>query len=190
MKGTNKEGICEWFSHLKKIVHNYGLQSSKIYNMMGVGGKERVVVPEGDQAASFRSQPGNRDSAMVVECIGSGEKVLPPLVITKGQIHTVGEHQQMEEIPSSWHFSKSLNGWTSIKLATKWLEHIFDPNTMPMTPSQWYLLIIDRHRTHTNSAFVDMLWSHQIIPFCLLPHSTYIMQPLDVSIFSPLTRAY
>ena len=93
MKGTNKEGICEWFSHLKKIVHNYGLQSSKIYNMMGVGGKERVVVPEGDQAASFRSQPGNRDSAMVVECIGSGEKVLPPLVLTKGQIHTVGEHQ-------------------------------------------------------------------------------------------------
>ena len=34
--------------------------------------------------------------------------------------------------------------------------------------------------------FVDYCWSHKIIPYSLPPHSTHLMQPLDVVCFQPL----
>ena len=38
--------------------------------------------------------------------------------------------------------------------------------------------------------FVKYYEAHKIVPLCLPPYSTHILQPLDVSIFRPLARAY
>ena len=38
--------------------------------------------------------------------------------------------------------------------------------------------------------FAEYCETHKIIPLCLPPHSTHLLQPLDVGIFSPLARAY
>ncbi|SPO22558.1 related to transposase [Ustilago trichophora] len=158
--------------------------------MFGVGGRERVVVPSGDQAASFRAQPGNRESATVIECIGSAGQVLPPLIITKGRVHTVGEQQRMENVPATWRFAKSNNGWTNNEIAVQWVETIFDPSTTPLPSSAWRLLILDGHGSHTSVEFCNALWSRRIIPFLFPPHATHVMQPLDVSIFRPLKGRY
>ena len=32
--------------------------------------------------------------------------------------------------------------------------------------------------------------AHQILPFCLPPHSTHLLQPLDVGMFGPLQHYY
>ncbi|KAJ1025927.1 hypothetical protein NDA16_002553 [Ustilago loliicola] len=156
----------------------------------GQGGSERVLVPDGDKAARFKAQPGSREMATVIECIGSGGQILLPLVITKGHIHTVGEQQWMEGIPLSWQFAKSINGWSTNNLAMLWLDKVFDANTRPSMRSEYRLLIVDGHCSHTNLSFVDACWSRRIIPFLLPPHSTHLLQPLDISIFGPLTGAY
>ncbi|SJX64480.1 related to transposase [Sporisorium reilianum f. sp. reilianum] len=158
--------------------------------MFGQGASERVVVPSGDLASRFRAQPGTQESATVIECIGSSGQVLPPLIITKGKRHTVGEQQQMQGILASCHFLKSNNSWTNSELASEWLENIFDPHTRLSKPSEWRLLIINSHRSHMCQAFCDVAWLQNILLFLLLPHTTHIMQPLDISIFGPLTVAY
>ena len=38
--------------------------------------------------------------------------------------------------------------------------------------------------------FIEYCEAHKIIPLCLPPHSTHLLQPLDVGIFSPLSKAY
>lgn len=96
----------------------------------------------------------------------------------------------MTGIPSTWHFTKSSNGWTNNELAIEWLETIFDPYTRPSTPSEYRLLIIDGHGSHTTEAFCEAAWSRCIIPFLLPAHATHVMQPLNVSIFGPLTGSY
>lgn len=89
-RATDKEGIQQWFSRLGEIVCEYHLSSNHIFNMdesgyrFGQGGSEQVFVPDGDKAACFKAQPGSQEMATVIECIGSGGQVLPPLVITKG----------------------------------------------------------------------------------------------------------
>ncbi|KAJ1022443.1 hypothetical protein NDA16_003432 [Ustilago loliicola] len=69
-------------------------------------------------------------------------------------------------------------------------EKVFDATTRLSMPSEYRLLIVNSHGLHTNLTFINTCWSHCIIPFLLPPHSTHILQPLDVSIFGPLTTAY
>jgi len=196
LKATDQAGIRSWFDRLTDIICEYGVASTNVLNMDETGcpfrqtASERVLVPDGDQAARFKSQATNRKMATAIECIGSGGQVLPPLIITRGKVHTVGEHRQMEGVPTTWHFAKSANGWTSNKLAVQWLETIFDLNTRPLSPSKWCLLIIDSHGLRVSTKFLDACWTRRIIPFLLPPHLTHVMQPLDVSIFGPLTAAY
>jgi hypothetical protein len=196
LKATDEAGIRSWFDRLADIFREYGVASTNILNMDKTGCpfrqtvSERVLVPDGDQAARFKLQATNREMATAIKCIGSGGQVLPPLIITRGKVHTVGEHRQMEGVPTTWHFAKSANGWTSNELAVQWLETIFDLNTRPSLPSKWHLLIIDGHGSHVSTKFLDACWTRRIIPFLLPPHSTHVMQPLDVSIFGPLTAAY
>lgn len=196
LKGTDEEGIRSWFARFAAVVRDFSVSSGNIYNMdetgfmFGQGNSERVLVPADDKAARFKAQPGSRESATVVECIGSGGQVLPPLVITKGVVHTIGDHRRMQGVPSLWYFSKSTNGWTSDALAVEWLDKVFDPNTTPSTPSTYRLLIMDGHTSHISDAIIDVFWSRRIVPLLLPAHSTHVMQPLDVSIFGPLTAAY
>ncbi|SJX66448.1 related to transposases [Sporisorium reilianum f. sp. reilianum] len=107
-----------------------------------------------------------------------------------GKRHTVREQQQMQGIPATWCFSKSDTSWTNNELAIEWLENIFEPNTRLLLPSEWHLLIINSHCSHTSKVFCNVLWSHQIILYLLPAHAMHIMQPLDVLIFGPLTAAY
>ena len=170
--------------------------SNNIYNMdetgfiFGQGGSQQVLVPNGDWASCFKAQPANRESATVVECIGSGGQILPPLIITQGKVHTVGEQRQMVNIPATWRFSKGPTGYNNIQRAKLWVEQIFDPNTMPLQPEEYRLLVLNGHKIHTSSAFLDALWQRCIIPLCQPAHCTHVMQLLDVSVFGPLTAAY
>ena len=181
---------------LAEIIREYSVASTNVFimnetgSMFGLGASKRVIVPSGDPASRFREQPATQESATVIEYLGSGGQVLPPLIITKGKRHTVGEQRRMNGFPGTWHFSKSDSGWTNSELAVEWLETIFEPSTRPSKPSDWRLLILDRHESHTSQAFCDVLWSHRTIPFLLPPHVTHVMQPLHVSIFGPLTSAY
>ena len=52
------------------------------------------------------------------------------------------------------------------------------------------ILIVDSHSSHLNIRFIDHCDRHNILLAILPPHSTHQLQPLDISIFSPLTTAY
>ncbi|CBQ67492.1 related to transposase (C-terminal fragment), partial [Sporisorium reilianum SRZ2] len=196
LTGTTEDVIRQWYVSLGEIMRNFGIASANVFNMdetsfmFGQAGSEQVLVPSGDPASWFKAQPGTRESATVIECIGSSGQVLPPLIITKGVHHTVGEQRRMAGIPSTWHFMKSSNGWTNNKLTVEWLKTIFDPSTRPSTRSEYRLLIIDGHGSHMMTAFCNTAWSRQIIPLVLLAHTTHVMQPLNVSIFGLLTGSY
>ena len=38
--------------------------------------------------------------------------------------------------------------------------------------------------------FIKYYKAYKIVPLCLPPHLTHILQPLDVSVFGPLAKAY
>lgn len=52
------------------------------------------------------------------------------------------------------------------------------------------LLLMDGHRSHLEPEFLQWCLEHQIYPLVLPAHSSHILQPLDVGLFSPLSHAY
>ena len=52
------------------------------------------------------------------------------------------------------------------------------------------LLILDGHESHKSLSFQELCEENKIITLCMPPHSSHILQPLDVGCFAPLKRAY
>jgi hypothetical protein len=51
-------------------------------------------------------------------------------------------------------------------------------------------LIVDRHESYQSYEFEKYCKDWNIIPLCILAHSSHKLQPLDVRCFGPLKRIY
>jgi hypothetical protein len=71
----------------------------------------------------------------------------------------------------------------------KWLEH-FNKHTKERTVGAYRLLILDGHESHNSIEFQQYCTEAKIITLCMPPHSSHLLQPLNVGCFSPLKRAY
>lgn len=67
---------------------------------------------------------------------------------------------------------------------------MFDRYTKTKAGRGYRLLLVDGHCSCVNLSFFDYADKHRIIILVLPPHSTHRLQPLDVGLFSPLSRAY
>jgi hypothetical protein len=74
-------------------------------------------------------------------------------------------------------------------LGLEWLKH-FDMHTKTHVVGVYRLLILDGHESHLNQDFKDYCLEHKILTFCMPPHSSHILQSLDVVCFLPLKRKY
>jgi hypothetical protein len=85
-------------------------------------------------------------------------------------------------------FSTSNSGWTSDNHAYEWLTTLFEPETR-RNDDKRRLLLLDGHGSHLTARFIAFCLDKNIDLVCLPPHTSHILQPLDVGLFSPLKRA-
>jgi len=81
------------------------------------------------------------------------------------------------------------NGWTTNEKGMDWIRH-FEKHTRPRTVGGYRLLILNGHESHHLDEFEEYCKENNIITLCMPPHSSHILQPLDVRCFSPLKKAY
>jgi hypothetical protein len=87
--------------------------------------------------------------------------------------------------------SMSPNGWTDNQLNYDWFDKSFIPQTAERNVSGgWRLLIHDGHGSHDTVRLIELARKHKIILFCLPPHTTHKLQPLDVGVFGPFQSAW
>jgi hypothetical protein len=110
------------------------------------------------------------------------------MVIFKGKLHQASWYQN--GLPYDWRIETSENGWTNDKLGLIWLKEIFNKHTQSRTIGRYRLLILDGHGSHNGPEFDRFCTENSIIPLYMPPHSSHLLQPLDVSCFSPLKQAY
>lgn len=85
----------------------------------------------------------------------------------------------------------SPNGWTDNFLCTQWFEKVFIPQAKACNKSRApILLIYDGHGSHMTKRMVELALENNIHPFCLPPHTTHKLQPLNVSVFGPLQNTW
>lgn len=186
--------IQAWFLLVQNVRAKYGILDEDIFNfdetgyMLGIASTTKVVTSV-DRPKPKQIQPGNREWATAIECVNSRGWCLPPMVIFKGKVHLSAWYEN-SDLPHDWRLAVSENGWTTNELGLTWIREVFEPNTAPHAVGKYRLLILDGHSSHATPEFDQFCKDHDIITLCMPPHSSHLLQPLDVGCFSVLKRVY
>jgi len=122
----------------------------------------------------------------VVECICGDGTILPPLGIFKGK--NVLQSWIPNAALEQWFFSANTKGWTSNLHGLEWLKRVFEPATRAKANGPLRLLVCDGHDSHISGSFIAHCLQNRIILLILPPHTSHLLQPLDVAIFGPLKK--
>ena len=147
-----------------------------------------VIINVKQRRRPKQAQQGNREWTTVIQAVNSQGWALPPFIILAGKNH-LGAWFRDNPMPRDWKLSISENGWTTNYLGLEWIKH-FDQHTRTRTKGVKRLLILDGHESHHSVAFEEYCQNNDIITLCMPAHSSHRLQPLDVSCFSVLKRAY
>lgn len=115
--------------------------------------------------------------------------VLPPCIIFKGSVHIEGWYQE-SKLPDNWRIKVSPNGWTSDQIGLCWLQNVFILETSGQMTGRYCFLVLDGYGSHLTPEFDKTCCKNNIIPICMPSHSSDYCQPLNVSCFAPLKKAY
>jgi hypothetical protein len=156
--------------------------------MMGKISAQLVVTGSERRGRPKAIQPGNREWVTVIQGINATGWAIPPFIIFAGQYHLSAWYDG-DDIPCDWAIAVSDNGWTTNELGIAWLQH-FIKHTSNRIVGARRLLILDGHNSHTSLEFQTICKENNIYALCIPPHSSHLLQPLDIGCFSPLKRAY
>lgn len=190
-----------YFELLAQKIEKYNLKPEQIYNMdekgfmIGITARsKRIFARRQYEQGGLKQhiQDGNREWITTIACICANKTKLPPALIYIGKSGTIQE-SWVDDFDTKAHtcfFTTSESGWTSDELGYKWLVRVFDQETKTKAGQGWRLLILNGHGSHLNMRFLNYCDSNRILVSIYPAHATHTLQPLNVSLFAPLSRAY
>jgi len=92
-------------------------------------------------------------------------------------------------MPADWVIAVISNSWTTNKRELNWIKY-FNQYTKSCTKDRYWLLIINRYKSHHLYEFEKYYKDWNIILFCISVHSFYKLQLFDVKCFSSLKCIY
>ena len=189
----DNQTITQWFELVRRQIQEHGIQTEDIYNFdetgfqMGLAGAAKVVTSSNRVDRPKKLQATNKEWVTVISCIGTQGYIIPPFVIFKGKQYNSAWFNK--HLPSQWAFSMSDNGWTTNQHGLQWIQH-FNKHTEKLTKGIKRLLVLDGHASHQSMEFLAYCLENKIVCLYMPPHSSHLLQPLDVGCFGPLKKAY
>ena len=190
---TTQEVVQNYYAELDRILEKYSLKDRPqyIYNLDETGLQQQhrpqniIATKEGVKAQSVVS-PRSSTTTMI-GCVNAMGQALPPFFIFQGK-RLVPELMTNASVGAGATMTDS--GWSTTEAFTRFMEH-FDKNA-PKDPEGKVprLVLYDGHSTHVNLSVIDWAIQHNIVIFVLPPHTSHVLQPLDVSCFGPFKSIY
>jgi hypothetical protein len=190
-----------YFSLLRDKIDQYQIEARHTYNMdekgflIGILSRMKRIFdrPMWDAHAVQQAiQDGSRDWVSLIACIcADGSCIDPALIYTSSAnniLDTWVEDMGPDQVPT--FVTSSDSGWSNNQIGLAWLEHVFDRLTKEKARRSYRLLIVDGHGSHLTMDFIDYCDRNRILLAIYPPHATHTLQPLDVSVFKPLSTAY
>jgi hypothetical protein len=186
--------IQDHFDRVRDVISEYGILPEDIYNFdetgfaMGLCATAKVITGSDRYARPELLQPGSREWVTAIEATNSTGWVLPSYIIVKAKKNV--RLDWFDDLPDDWRINISENGWTTDQIGLEWLKTHFIPSINSRTMGTYRMLILDGHGSHLTPEFDRTCTENKIIPVCMPPHSSYLLQPLDVGCFAVLKRHY
>jgi hypothetical protein len=173
------------------VITESKVKPENIYNVDETGialgvCRSTTVIGSTQTSSTLLKRAENREWVTVIETISALGNKLRPLVIFKGK-NVQSSWFHLNDVPD-WLFATSINGWTSNDLGMKWLRQIFLPETA--CAGEKRILLLDGHGSHQTIEFMKECFDSNVNCFYLIPHSSYVLQPLDLTCFSLIKSTY
>ena len=188
----NYENVMKnFFTLYKDLLDETGLigKPSHIFfadeSGVDVNSKAGKVVVATKSKHAYSEQKSFRDHITTLVCCSASGLMLSPMIIFEKSWPS-GPYSRNG--PKDCLYAKSPNGYIDEELFLEWFKKIFVPETKHLRPT---LLIIDGHGSHgANSTplsyeLLSLAKDVGIHILLLPPHTTNILQPLDVGVFRP-----
>lgn len=191
LNSTTREAIQSFYNLYQQLQSQHNFQAEEIWNMdehgiaLGVCTNSRVLASS-SKKRTYKKSPETREWVSILEAINAAGQIINPLIIYKGK---APQTTWFTSNSPNWTYTASENGWTANSIAVNWLQKIFIPQ-IHQNHQRPQLLIMDGHGSHDNVEFQWLCKQNNIQLLFLPPHSSHVLQPLDLGCFSPLKAAY
>ena len=149
----------------------------------------RYIIGSAETRIVQGKQLGSRGQTTILECISAIGASTDLAVVYKGKSVQQQWFPSQLDLFDNQHFTATENGQTTNATALKWLEKVFIPQTQPRDHLA-RLLILDGHGSHQTTEFLWKCLEYNIYLLFLPAHTSHVLQPLDLMVFSSLKRAY
>ena len=183
--------LTSWYDRFEIALKNHTITPKNLYNFdesgfrIGEGKEEKVVSALGNAS---NNAGGPAESLTSLECIAADGWVMPPWFLVKGQYHMESWYIDAD-LPNDYTIMPTPNGYTDEIVGFQWIQ-CFREFTKHRAKAQFRLLLMDYHTSHLSYDFIQFCEEKMIIPYCFIPHTTHLCQPLDDVPFSVLKHYY
>lgn len=179
-----------FFSNLNEVYKKQSFPATRVFNMDETGISTvqkpgKILAPKGQkQVGSVTSWERGRNITVVCAVSASGAYVPPMFIFPRKRMSPLLERGG----PAGAIYRCSHNGWSNEELFNDWLHH-FKDSTKP-SEEDAVLLIMDNHGSHITLESFEFCRANHIKVVSIPPHTSHRLQPLDLSFYSPLKKAF
>jgi hypothetical protein len=183
--------VQAFFTQVAATVSNYQVKVRNIWNMDETGTAlgvctNQTVLGSASTRSTYVQRPENREWASTIEAISAdGRKVRSTTIFKAKSVQTTWF--MPNDIPDAL-YTTSEKGWTSNEIGLRWLDQVFLPESKDS--NEYRILILDGHGSHATIEFMWKCYQNRVLLIYLPAHSSHVLQPLDLTCFSPLKSSY
>ena len=181
------ETITDFFVNLATTLQNVPPENILNYdetNLTDDPGNTLVITTKGTKRVDRVMDTSKQSTSLMFAVTASG-KTLPPYVVYKA----IGLYDSWcEGGPAGTVYNRTQSGWFEGKTFEHWFEAIALPYLRRLDGKK--CVIGDNLSSHISARTLRLCEENNIAFVFLPPNSTHILQPLDVSYFGPMKKAW
>ena len=184
----------QWFNRVESYLKSINLLdsadiSSRLWNADEIGfctgASSSLVLARKGSRTVHETCGGSGQEFYTVLAAGAADGTrLPPFLLYKGA-HLYA--RWTKNGPAGALYGVSGSKWMEGANFKNWFEKLFVPAVSSLLSTGAVVLFVDGHHSHLTMELIQAARSHL---FCLPPHTTHILQPLDVGVYGPVKKTW
>ena len=191
LEAVNRTNLKKFYDNLAELKGKWQYPPHRIYNVDETGISPvipgtKILAEKGAKRVGRVSSGEKGKTTTVIGCVNAAGDAVPPMVIFGGRKRLKTE--LLHGTPIGTTGGVSDNGWVTTELFYKWFEHFVD-HVRPSVEKR-VLLIMDNHSSHISISLLCEARRCGVDIITLPPHSSHVLQPLDISVYGPFKKAW
>lgn len=189
---ANENSITSYFKELAHIIEKYNLceKPQNIYNIDEKGINTEYRPPQIVAGSECKAQVVMSERSKTVTVIGGGNALghqIPPFFVFPGA-RMIPELMNGKTPGTAGVMSSS--GWSNSEIFAQYMKKHFLTYCQGRNVDDTILVLYDGHRSHVSLGLIEWAKQNSIVLFVLPPHTSHVLQPMDIGCFGPLQLKY